>query len=246
VENRLKTMFFVYIASMVFCVFANAGVLPDSYNIYLSSPTAPIQELHINNTSDSYIPMRARLYLVAKEGGHREEVFSLQDSSVTASPRQFSVAPHAKKTINIKLATIPVGYESHYQLELVPLQAKTVVQTMSPLPGQVGEKQESMSLLISHIINIHVNPVDVNAKLAVTRLGNKTTITNDGDISIFIKNIQQCFTNNNCISVDGYSAGRIFPGKLVEITTKKSGGVIKALKVWGDSYGKEHSEFVNI
>ena len=206
---------------LVFANLAFGGVVPAKYNINLVSGSSQTQKLIVNNTSNSDVRVSTRLYRLYDHYNKRSQVYSIQDSSVTYTPSQFSIPANSSKTITINLAGPVKTEEQAYQLELLPMAPKQVQQTITYDNNGMPNQSASMGLMLSQRINIHAMPSQISTKVDSDRSENSITLTNNGNTSIYLSSLQRCRPEGGCAFDKSFIGSRLYPTQSITIANIK-------------------------
>lgn len=201
----------------VFVSLAFGSVVPAKYNVNLVSGTSQTQKLTVNNTSNSDVRVSTRLYRLNDHYSNRSQVYSIQDSSVTYTPSQFSIPPNSSKTITINLVAPIRTTEQAYQLELLPMAPKQVQQTIAYDDNGMPNQSASMGLMLSQRINIHAMPSQISTTVGSARGENSVTLTNKGNASIYLSSLQRCRPEGGCASDKSFIGSRLYPSQSITI-----------------------------
>ncbi|MEE3003248.1 MAG: hypothetical protein VX335_02740 [Pseudomonadota bacterium] len=227
---------------LVISAISQAAVVPEKYNVFLKNNTDYNEALVVHNNSDYKVSIRANLYEISSNDSARTEVFSAQDSSLLITPRQFTLDPHSKKDISVKLLKPATDFEKSYQLELVPMTTKKVQQAITFNSKGFPEKTAAVDILISQKINIHALPSNIVPNLSVVKKDYGVEIKNMGNISLYLSNFLECVSNSSCKAISSTRDLRLYPKETVRLSTSKKNALVSFVKTWAIDSGKETSK----
>lgn len=227
---------------LVFASLAFGSVVPAKYNINLVSGSSQAQKLTVTNTSNADVRVSTRLYRLYDHYNKRSQVYSIQDSSVTYTPSQFSIPANSSKTITITLAGPVKTEEQAYQLELLPMAPKQVQQTITYDDNGMPIKSASMGLMLSQRINIHAMPSQISTKVDSDRGDNSITLTNKGNTSVYLSALQRCRPEGGCTADKSFIGSRLYPSQSITIANIKPSHKVSLTKKSTKIDGTETAE----
>jgi hypothetical protein len=203
-----------------------AEVIPNTYNVYLSSTNHTPQAVSFYNPTDQDVAVRARVYPSDERSA---------DPAVQLSPQRFVVPAHASAAVEVEYSGLPRVVGDEYALEVVPLKAKTLA---------AGESTPPLTFLTTQKINLHILPETIRPQMAVHYHNEHAILQNTGNVSIWVQSLAACDSQAACHALPNGSRVRFGPGAWLDLGAIKPQVGFQVEKVWGVSAGKEARETI--
>lgn len=161
----------------------------------------------------------------------RKKVKNPLEANLVVTPNKLILAPKQKRNLRFIIKSKPATSDEIYRVRVVPKLGKVSLKGK----GKKDNKKTGVKVVVGYDVLVMNRPTVPKTSYQIKRIGNKLTITNNGNTNFLIRSITQCDDEERKKGCEKSSGFRMYAGRTRDFSLNKKTTAEVALKFFNNN-----------